>query len=200
MMTVSTVRRASAAPRCQHQVERFGGRDENVGGMAAETGAFALGRITGADTDEGLVKWNASAAGHVGYTGERRAEVALHIDGESFEGRHVNDLAASFSSFRPRVEHQAVEAPEECGKGFACSGWSKDEGALAACDDRPAQALRGRRRVKDRMKPFSCDGVETSERVASLPVESQNRWLGKLRFGIGMGRPWGHACSKHNAA
>jgi hypothetical protein len=57
------------------------------------------------------VKRDAAAAGHVGYAGKRRAEVALHIDGESFEGRHVNDLAASFSSFGARVEHQAVEAP-----------------------------------------------------------------------------------------
>ena len=38
---------------CQHQVQRFGRRDEDVGGLTLETCPFGLGRITGADRDSG---------------------------------------------------------------------------------------------------------------------------------------------------
>ena len=41
------------------------------------------------------------------------------------------------------MEHQrVVEAPEESREGFACARGGKDQGALAAGNDRPAQPLR----------------------------------------------------------
>jgi hypothetical protein len=71
---------------------------------------------------DGLVKGDAHAAGHVGDAGERRAQVALDIDGQGLERRDVDDAAACLCSVVRRLEHEAVEAPEECGKGFAGAG------------------------------------------------------------------------------
>ena len=80
--------------RGEQQVERLGRGDENVGGMAGEACALALRRVAGADADGGLVEGDAHAAGHVGHAGERRAQVALHVDGQGLERRDVEDAAA----------------------------------------------------------------------------------------------------------
>jgi hypothetical protein len=78
----------------EQQVERLGSGDEDVGGLAAEACALALGGVAGADADERLVERDIHAAGHVGDAGEGRAEVALDVDSEGFEGRDVDDAAA----------------------------------------------------------------------------------------------------------
>lgn len=63
------------------------------------------------------------------------------------------------------MEHQAVEAPEEGGEGFAGTGGRKDQGAFAAGDDRPAHPLGGGRCVEDSAKPFGRDGVKAGEGI-----------------------------------
>lgn len=78
----------------EEEIEGFGGGDENVAGMFAETGAFGGGGVAGADGDFGDVNGNAHALGHVGNTGEGGAEVAFDVDGEGFEGGDVDDADA----------------------------------------------------------------------------------------------------------
>ena len=84
----------------EEEVERLGRGDEDFGRLAAEAGALALGGVAGADADERLVERDAHAAGHVGNAGEGRTQVALHVDGEGFEGRDVDDAAAGFLACR----------------------------------------------------------------------------------------------------
>jgi hypothetical protein len=80
--------------RCEDMVERLGGGDEDVGRVAAEALAFALGRIAGANADLRFVKRDAAAAGHVGDPCKRRSEVTLHVDGQSLERGDVEDSRA----------------------------------------------------------------------------------------------------------
>src|SRR5581483_5409398 len=67
--------------RRENQVERLGCGDENVSRVTSETLAFALRGIARADTDLRLMEGNATAARHIGDAGQRRSQVALHIDG-----------------------------------------------------------------------------------------------------------------------
>jgi len=124
-----------------------------------------LGRVAGANADGGFVERDTATAGHVGNAGEGGAEVAFHVDSQGFEGGNVEDSAAWFRTFWSRVEHEAVEAPEESSEGLAGAGWGKDEGAFAAGDDGPAETLGGRRSIKYSTKPFGSDRVKAGKRV-----------------------------------
>jgi hypothetical protein len=57
--------------RGEQQVERLGGGDENVGWLAGEAGALALGGVAGADADRRLVEGHAHAASHVRHADQR---------------------------------------------------------------------------------------------------------------------------------
>jgi hypothetical protein len=61
------------------------------------------------------------------------------------------------------VEHQAVEAPEKGGEGFAGAGGSEDQGAFAARDGGPAEALRRGGGAERGTEPVAGDGMEESE-------------------------------------
>ena len=103
------------------------------------------GRVAGADGDLGGTEGDASVASEGGDGFERRAEVAFHVDGEGFEGADVDDAAAGIQFariVRRCEEHEAIEAPEEGGEGFAGAGGREDEGAFAARDGGPAETLR----------------------------------------------------------
>ncbi len=92
------------------------------------------------------------------------------------------------------MKHEPVEAPEEGGEGLAGAGGSKDQGAFAARDDRPAQALRGGGCIEDGPEPLGGDGMETGKRVYSrLPQNRSRRCFRWIRFRIGLGRAPGHA-------
>ncbi len=150
----------------EQEVKGFGGGDQDVGGMAAKAGALGLRRVAGADGDVGQAKGNAGGAGERGQTQERDAKVSFHIDGEGFEGADVDD-AASFID-RDVAEHEAIEAPEKGGEGFAGAGGGEDEGAFAARDGGPSKTLRGRWDAERGAEPLAGDGMEEGERVGGL--------------------------------
>ena len=68
-------------PRGHDQVERLGGRDQDVGRLAAHRLALALRRVAGAQADGDL---RADSL-------QRRAQVALDVVGERLERRDVDD-------------------------------------------------------------------------------------------------------------
>jgi hypothetical protein len=113
-------------------------------------------------------------------------EVAFDVDGEGFEGADVDDaaphrLAGSGPLDRcvaEGVEQQAVETPEERGKGFAGSGRREDQRAFAAGDGGPAEALWGGGRAKGGAKPVARDGMEEGEGVGSRAAAGG--WPGKV--------------------
>ena len=56
MITVSTPRSVSRAARGEHEVERLGRGDEDVGRVADELAALVGRRVAGAHADRGLVE------------------------------------------------------------------------------------------------------------------------------------------------
>ena len=90
-----------ARVRRQHQVERLRRGDEDVGRLAKKPGAFLLRRVAGADGDLRHRERIAALGGQVGDPGQRRAQVALDVDGQRLQRRDVDDAAALASSPGP---------------------------------------------------------------------------------------------------
>ena len=84
-----------------------------------------------------------------------------------------------------RMQHEAVEAPEESGEGLAGAGGGQDEGAFAARDDRPAEALGSGGCIEDGLEPLRGDGMEAGEGI---------------KGGVGIGEARGHAAIENNAS
>jgi hypothetical protein len=153
-----------AGLRGEHQVERFGSGDEDVGGMAEEAGAFGRGRVTSANGNGRLVKRETEALRGLGDADEWCAKIAFDIDGEGFDGGDVDD-AAALGFWRSGSKHQAIDGPEKCGKGFAGTGGGENQSGLAVRDGGPAENLGTSGRGKDGGEPVADSGMKLIERV-----------------------------------
>ncbi len=84
--------RRAAALGGEHQVERLGRGDQDVGRAFHDRRAVGLRRVAGADGGADLGQVEAELRGDLADLGERRFEVALDVVAERLEGRHVDDL------------------------------------------------------------------------------------------------------------
>ena len=146
----------------EQEVDGFRGGDEDIGGVAGEAGAFGGGGVAGADGDGGLVEGDARGAGGLGDADERGAEVAFDIDGEGLDGGDIEDAAALVAR-RDGGEHEAVDAPQKGGEGFAGAGGGEDEGGFAAGDGGPAELLGPGGSGEDGVEPGADGRVEEGE-------------------------------------
>ena len=150
------VDRAQRFPRVrrEEQVDRFGRRDEDVGGIALKAGPLDRGRIPGADGNGRHPVRVAARRRAVGDAGQRRPQVTFDVDGEAFSGDRYSTRqparsvgAAAGSNMRRLMHHRnAVER-------LAAAGRREDEGRFSARDCRPAQRLRRSWRCKRRAEP-----------------------------------------------
>ena len=138
MITCSIEARMSRARR-EHQVERLGSRDEDVGRLLAQRPALLLGRVASAGANSN------SARAHAG---QRRPQVALHVVGEGLERRYVEHPAAFHRVGRRWRGDQPVEGPEERGQCLARARGGQDQRVVALADGVPALLL-GRRRGRE---------------------------------------------------
>ncbi len=85
----------SRAPRGEHQVERLGRRDQDVGRARGDAPALLGRRVAGAHRrrSAGAASTPRRSAAQAD-AGERRAQVLLDVDGERPERRDVEDAAA----------------------------------------------------------------------------------------------------------
>ena len=132
--------------------------------MAGEAGALGGGGVAGADGDGGFVEGDAGGAGGLGDADQRGLQVAFDVDGEGLDGGDVED-AAAFVARRDGREHEAIDAPQKGGEGFAGAGGGEDEGGFAARDGGPAELLRSRGGGEDGVEPRADGRVEEVERV-----------------------------------
>ena len=91
-------REGLARLRGQEQVQRLGRRDEDVRRRARDAGALRGRRVAGAHGHGGDAERVAPPLGGRRDSGERRAQVALDVDGERLERRDVEHAAALASS------------------------------------------------------------------------------------------------------
>ena len=129
MITYSTRAQRLACARREHQVERLGRGDQDVGRRAHERLAFLAGRVAGAHRRRvGASQRDAEAFGGERDAGERRAQVLLDVDGERAQRRDVEHAAAvglrrlgcrSRAGRSPRGTRRA-SCPSRSGRGSAC--------------------------------------------------------------------------------
>ena len=152
----------------EHEVEGFGGGDENVGRVADELAAFACGGVAAAHAHAD-VRFARVVFAQARDSGQWCAQVAFDVGTECFEGRDVEDArAACGSGFVFAV--QGVECPEECGEGFAGAGGGDDEGVVAVADALPGAFLGGGGCAEGGAEPVAYGGGEVGECVGHVSI------------------------------
>ena len=152
----------------EHEVEGFGGGDENVGRVADELAAFAGGGVaaTHAHAD---VRFACVVSAQARDSGQRCAQVAFDVRAECLEWRNIKDArAARGSGFVFAV--QGVECPEEGGEGFAGAGGGDDEGVVAVADALPGAFLGGGGCAEGGAEPVAYGGGEVGECVGHVSI------------------------------
>ena len=133
--------------RREHQVERLGRGDEDVGRGARDVLAFLRRRVAGAHRDRGRGERRAEPLGGERDAGERCAQVLLDVDGERAQRRDVEDpaaLALGRTGARPRrsmAERNAASVlPEPVGASSRV--WSPAPIAGQPCSCAPVGAAK----------------------------------------------------------
>ena len=144
----------------EHQVERLGRRDEDVGRRGDELAPVGGGRVARADADRHPGHRDAEPSRRLADADQGRAQVALHVDAERLQRRDVEDArggrrlrcAAPAGWARlPRrggrcgilLAEDPVDRPQERRERLARSGRGDHEGVLAVRDRIPRAELGG---------------------------------------------------------
>ncbi len=148
-----------ARRRGEHQVERLGRGDEDVGRVADQLAAVVGRGVAGAHADGRLAERLAQPLGRqrgcpraapAGSSRRRRPAPAAARRRRARAGRWSPRPSAG----RPRARSdQAVDAPQEGGQRLARPGGGQDQRVVAGRDGRPPLRLRGRGRGEGRREP-----------------------------------------------
>ena len=101
-----------ARPGRQQQIERLRRRDQDLRAAPPKARALLRGCVAGPHRDVGHTMRNAARGGEAREADERRAQVALDVDGERLQRRDIEDATAPLL-LRKRREHHALDRREE---------------------------------------------------------------------------------------
>ena len=150
--------------RGEHEVQRLGRRDENVGRIAGDLAALVSGGVAGAHGRADFGGFRATARAldgrQLGDGRKRPLQVAVHIGAESLQGRYVqhahaaNPLLACFSD-PSLLAHERVDRPQERRQRLARARRRYHERVLAPRDGLPRLALHRRGRPEGIGEPVA---------------------------------------------
>jgi len=120
-----------ASSRREHEVERLGGGDEQVGRPAHQATTFVGWGVTGAHAHRRRVKPETQPLSGQPDAHQRGPEILLDVDGQGPQRRKVEQAGASGRVVRRRLADQPIEAPQEGGERLARPGRSQDQGVGA---------------------------------------------------------------------
>ena len=143
--------------RRQHEVQRLGRRDQDVGRRADERLPVLARRVTGAHPDGRRPERDPEPLGREADARDRRAQVLLDVDGERAQRRDV-EHTAPVGLGRLGRGREPVDRPEERGEGLARPGRRQDQRVVAGRDRRPSLLLGRRGRGEARLEP-GADGL-----------------------------------------
>ena len=155
----------------QHQEERLGRRDEDVGRGGAELAPVGRAGVAGPQPDRHLGDRRLEPLGGVADAGEGSPQVALDVDAERLERGDVEDAGAPGLVLGPLAAQQPVDRVEEGAQRLAAAGGRDDQCVLALGDGRPRAVLRRRRLGERRREPLprrSAEAVEGGHAVQSV--------------------------------
>ena len=171
--------------RGQHKVERFGGGQQNIGRVADQLPPLARRGVTAPNT-HGNIGWGSPRfLRRMRNPRKRRAQIALHIRPESFQGRNIQDARTARTLFLgllyffpsapvfSRLSRcrklalirfwafaavERIERPQESGKGFTGARGGDNKRVFALADTLPGAFLRGGRSAKSVAEPLLSGG------------------------------------------
>ena len=170
--------------RGQHKVERLGGGQQNIGRVADQLPPLARRGVTAPNT-HGNIGWGSPRfLRRMRNPRKRRAQVALHIRPESFQGRNIQDARTArtlflgllcfpsvpvfpclsrcrklaLTRFCAFIAVERIKRPQESGKGFAGARGGDNKRVFALADTLPGAFLRGGRGAKSVAEPLLSGG------------------------------------------
>ena len=149
--------------RREHQVERLGGGDEDVGRVLGDRLALGGRRVAAAHGDADGRQLVAEFRGDGVDLGQRGLEVAVDVGAEGLERGDVEDLEVVVEQAGLGLADQGVDAGQEGGQRLARPGGGGDEDVAAGADVGPAVGLGvgGGREVAQ--EPGLDGGVEVAQ-------------------------------------
>ncbi len=150
-----------ARRRGEHQVERLGSGDQDVGRRLQHPAPVGGGGVARAHSDDRLVRQGSPGLlGDAAHPRHRRTKVLLDVDRQCPQGRDIDHSGAPGRPGR-RLGAEAVDRPQEGCQGLARAGGRQDQGVLAGGDRRPAGLLSERGRVERALEPGAHRGRES---------------------------------------
>ena len=113
-----------AGRRREHEEQRLGRRDEDLGRMRHERPALGRQRVARADADAHLGHLDAVRGRRARDADERGAQVALDVDAERLQRREVDDLRAGGRGIRPG-SRAAGRSPRGRRRGSCPTRWAR---------------------------------------------------------------------------
>jgi hypothetical protein len=158
--------------RGEHEVQRLGRGDEDVGRVADQLAADVGRGVARAQPHGRLAERLAEPLGRGSDAGDRRPQVLVDVDRQRPQRRHVDDARARrgvglaggpvAGAVAPALD-KPVDAPEERGQRLARPRGGEDQRVVAARDGRPPLLLRGGGRREARLEPRPHGRRETGE-------------------------------------
>ena len=160
----------------EHQEERLGRRDEDVGGSGAELATVGRTGVSRPQTDPHLRHRDLEPFGRVADAGERGAQVALDVDRQRLQRGDVEDAGALQLLRAGLARQQGVDGVHERAQGLATTGGSDDERVPAGRDRVPRTLLGGGRTRERCLEPRTGGRAEAVEgsHAASLSSGSDS--------------------------
>ena len=147
----------------QHEEQRLGRRDEDVGRGRAELAPIGGAGVARAQADGDVGDGGLEPLGGVADAGQRGTEVALDVDAERLERGDVEHARAAGLVVGALGAEEPVDRVEEGTEGLAAAGGRDDQRVLAGGDRIPGALLRRSRAREGRLEPRARGRAEAVE-------------------------------------
>ena len=156
---------AAAALGGEQDVERLGGGDQDVRRTAHHPRAVAGRCVARPHHRADLRQRTAGSGGKTANPFQRLMEVLLDVVAERLERRHVHHIGAVRQPARLRLQHEAVQRPQERGERFPGPGRRRDHDIAPGGDLPPSGRLRRGRGPEPLHEPPPHERMKPRQRV-----------------------------------
>ncbi len=160
----------------EHEIERLGSGDKDLGRLAFDARPLARRRVAGAYGHAGQhcrrpgraisAQVDRSGCRQFAQLGQRAAQVLLHVGCQGLERRHIEHHHAFGGR---RVAHKPIDGTQERRQRLARSCRCHRQHVLAVQDGVPSRLLYLRRGLEALGEPLAHQGREAHERTMFLP-------------------------------
>ena len=128
--------------RCKQDVERFGGRDQDMRRQSQHALAVSGRRVAGTDEGANLRHQQTALACQLRDFRQGTLQVLLDVIAEGLERGDVDDFNLVLQGAADRFADESINASKEGGERFAGTGRSGDQGRAPGNNVRPSLLLR----------------------------------------------------------